>query len=76
MQNNPTNNWYNPTIYEVKIYGNPAGESASQKGGCAYDFEQANGKTVPDTTGNGNVLTLYGNTKVLQDAEKGNVLYF
>lgn len=76
LQNNPTNNWYNPTVYEVKIYGDPLGEPAQNKNGAAFDFEQANGKNIPDTTGNGNTLTLYGNTKVQQDAQRGNVLYF
>ena len=41
-----------------------------------FDFEQASGKSVPDTTGNGNDLTLYGNTKVQQDPQRGNVLFF
>ncbi|MBR6718603.1 MAG: discoidin domain-containing protein [Oscillospiraceae bacterium] len=78
LQNNPTNNWYNPTVYEVKIYGKPIGEIApvSRDAAAAFDFEQANGKTVPDTTGNGHTLTLYGNTAVQQDAARGNVLWF
>ena len=76
LQNNPDNNWYTPTVYEVKIYGNPLGEI--KKPACAvnYDFETVNGKTVPDLSGNGNDLTLCGNTKVVNDPEKGNVLYF
>ncbi len=76
LQNNPDNNWYTPTVYEVKIYGKPLGEAAKPACAAKYDFEQAGGSTVPDLTGNGNDLTLYGNTKVVQDPEKGNVLYF
>ena len=76
LQNNPTNNWYNPTIYEVKVYGTPLGEAEKRKDCVKYDFEQANGRTVPDISGNGNDLTLYGSTAVQQDPQKGNVLYF
>lgn len=76
LQNNPTNNWYNPTIYEVKIYGTPVGEVQKASGSAAFDFEQAGGSTVPDITGNGNDLTLHGNTAVQNDPQHGNVLYF
>ena len=64
LQNNPTNNWYNPTVYEVKIYGEPLGETEHRIRSAAFDFEQVQDKTVPDITGNGNDLTLYGNTAV------------
>ena len=76
LQNNPNNNWYNPAIYEVKIYGEPLGETEPCTRSAAFDFEQTNGKTVPDITGNGNDLTLYGNTEIQNDPERGNVLYF
>lgn len=75
LQNNPTNNWYNPTIYEVKVYGDPLGERAVRGDSAAFDFSQVNGKTVPDITGNGNDLTLYGNTAVQNDPARGNVLF-
>ena len=75
LQNNPNNNWYNPTIYEVKIFGDPLGEAAPRGNSAAFDFEQANGKTVPDITGNGNDLTLYGSASVQNDPARGNVLY-
>ena len=76
LQNNPDNNWYTPTIYEVKVYGTPLGDAEPRSCAAQFDFENVSGKDVPDLSGNGNTLTLYGNTKVVQDAEKGNVLYF
>jgi len=42
----------------------------------SYDFESVNGLTVRDTTGNGNYITLYGNTSVVEEKEKqSKVLY-
>ena len=76
LQNNPDNNWYTPTVYEVKIYGNPLGETERPSCAAKYDFESVSGRTVPDLTGHGNDLTFYGNTKIVNDPEKGNVLYF
>lgn len=75
LQNNPTNNWYTPTIYEVKIYGEPLEAAAVSQKGAVYDFEISGGNKVPDVSGNGNDLSLYGNAEIRMDAEKGNVLY-
>ena len=75
LQNNPNNNWYTPTIYEVKIYGKPLADVPAPSCALRYDFEQGDSRTVPDLTGNGNDLSLFGNTKILKDAQKGNVLY-
>ena len=74
LQNNPNNNWYNPTVYEMKIYGTPLSDAEKSSGSAAFDFEQSSGNTVPDISGNGNTLTLHGNTAVQNDPERGNVL--
>ena len=71
LQNNPTNNWYTPTIYECKIYGQPTGVSKMPMPAAAFDFEDG---TVKDTSGNNVSLTLHGNAKVASDSQKGNVL--
>ena len=64
LQNNPDNNWYNPTVYEVKIFGTPVSTAARPEPYIDISFE--------DGTGN---LSLNGKASVKQDAQKGNVLY-
>ncbi len=64
LQNNPDNNWYTPTVYEVKIFGTPVSPAVKPEPYTDISFE--------DGTGN---LSLNGNASVKQDAQKGNVLY-
>ncbi len=64
LQNNPTNNWYTPTVYEVRVFGTPVGEAAKPEPYLDIDFENDTG-----------MLALNGNANVKQDAEKGKVLY-
>ena len=71
LQNNPTNNWYTPTIYECKIYGERTGVRKMPSPAAAFDFEDG---TAKDTSGNNISLTLHGNAKVSSDSQKGNVL--
>lgn len=73
LQNNPTNNWYTPQIYECKIYGTPTASHTMPSPAAAYDFE--NGSTE-DISGNGVKLSLYGNAKVTQDSKQGSILDF
>ena len=74
LQNNPTNNWYNPTIYEIKVFGTPVGAAEMPVPAVAYDFETAAGQSVADITGNGGSLTLAGSAALVQEGEKGRVL--
>ena len=76
LQNNPNNNWYTPTVYEVKIFGTPVEESALAKPVASYDFTNVQGKTVPDITGNNNNLTIYGNSRIVQDNTTDSAIYF
>ena len=64
LQNNPNNNWYTPTVYEIKVYGTPASSCEKPKPYVDIDFEGG--------TGN---LSLNGGASVKQDGERGNVLY-
>ena len=64
LQNNPNNNWYTPTVYEVKVFGTPVGTAEKHKPYVDIDFENG--------TGN---LSLNGGASVKQDAQKGKVLY-
>lgn len=70
LQNNPTNNWYTPTVYECKIYGTPVGEADAPKPSAMFDFENG----LADSSGNGVTMTAYGNAAVGADAQQGNVL--
>ncbi|MCR5305562.1 MAG: discoidin domain-containing protein [Oscillospiraceae bacterium] len=74
LQNNPNNNWYTPTVYEVKVFGRAAGAAESPVPAVQYDFASAAGGTVPDLTGNGGDLTLKGGAAVASDPVMGNVL--
>ena len=64
LQNNPNNNWYTPTVYEVKVFGTPVGSAEKAKPYVDIDFENG--------TGN---LSLNGGASVKQDSQKGKVLY-
>lgn len=64
LQNNPDNNWYTPTVYEVKVFGTPVSESDKPKPYVDIDFEGSLGN-----------LSLNGGASVMQDQQKGNVLY-
>ncbi len=74
LQNNPNNNWYTPTVYEVKVFGTPVSSASVPVPAVKYDFEQQSGSKVPDITGNGGDLTLAGGAACGTDAAKGNVL--
>ena len=75
LQNNPTNNWYTPTVYEMKIFGTPLQAADEPKPVAAFDFESAGQGSVPDLTGNGNDLRLSGNV-MIGNAQNGKGLSF
>ena len=60
LQNNPNNNWYTPTVYEVKVYGTPIGAAESPRLYENIDFENGTG-----------MLLLSSGATVKQDAEHG-----
>ncbi|MCR5015534.1 MAG: discoidin domain-containing protein [Ruminococcus sp.] len=64
LQNNPNNNWYTPTVYEVKVYGTPVGVAEKPQPYESIDFENGTG-----------MLQLSSGATVKQDSERGNVLY-
>ncbi|MCR5707443.1 MAG: discoidin domain-containing protein [Ruminococcus sp.] len=64
LQNNPNNNWYTPTVYEVKVYGTPVGAAEPPRLYENIDFENGTG-----------MLLLSSGATVKQDAEHGKVLY-
>lgn len=64
LQNNPNNNWYTPTVYEMKVFGTPVENAKKPKSAYSCDFENSTGE-----------LKLMGNAKITRDSEKGNVLY-
>ncbi|WP_295085315.1 LamG-like jellyroll fold domain-containing protein [Ruminococcus sp.] len=64
LQNNPDNNWYTPTVYEVKVFGTHKNIADKPKTYVDIDFEGSIGN-----------LSLNGEAIVKQDAEKGNILY-
>jgi hypothetical protein len=64
LQNNPTNNWYTPTVYEVKVYGTPVSPAEKPEPYTSIDFENGTG-----------LLKLEGGAAVKQDTEKGSALY-
>lgn len=76
LQNNPNNNWYTPTVYEMKIYGKPVQDAEMPKPAAAYDFESGGQGTVPDLTGNGNDMKLTGQLPVVTDGKTGKALFF
>lgn len=64
LQNNPNNNWYTPTIYEVKVYGTPVGAAEKPQPYESIDFENGTG-----------MLQLSSGATVKQDSERGKMLY-
>ena len=64
LQNNPDNNWYTPTVYEMKVFGTAVSSCDNPRPYVAIDFE--------DGTGN---LSLNGGASVKQESEKGKALY-
>ena len=64
LQNNPTNNWYTPTVYEFKVFGTPVGAAEKPKPYVDIDFE----------SGSGN-LALNGGASIKQESGRGSVLY-
>lgn len=75
LHNNPNNNWYTPTVYEVKIFGKIIEHSSAPSPLVKYDFEESYGDIVPDISGNNVNLILSGNADIIRHDEKGNVLY-
>ncbi|MGN0593584.1 MAG: discoidin domain-containing protein [Hominimerdicola sp.] len=67
LHNNPNNNWYTPTIYEIRVLGKPVNNLNSQNKTenqpiAAYHLDKAeisNGK-ISDKTGKNGDLELYG----------------
>ena len=43
LHNNPNNNWYTPTVYEVKVYGTPVESGKMPVPAAVYDFENGSG---------------------------------
>ncbi len=43
LHNNPNNNWYTPTVYEVKVYGTPVESGKMPTPAAVYDFENGSG---------------------------------
>ena len=74
LQNNPTNNWYTPRVYEIKIYGSRAEKGMAPVPAVKYDFETSSGGMVPDISGNGGDMKLSGSAGIAQNSEKGSVL--
>ncbi len=64
LQNNPNNNWYTPTVYEMKVYGTPVSTAEKREPYTVIDFENGTG-----------LLWLEGAAAVVTDSEKGKVLY-
>ncbi len=64
LQNNPNNNWYTPTVYEVKVYGTPVGAAEKPQPYESIDFENGTG-----------MLQLSSGATVKQDSERGKMLY-
>ena len=50
-------------------------EDEQQEPVLSYDFETADRKTIADVSGKGNNGELKGNAKIVEDSERGNVLY-
>ncbi len=72
LQNNPNNNWYTPTVYEVKIFGTPLRDSEMPVPAVMYDFDEPTaGAAVPDISGNGGDLMLSSSTSFASDANGG-----
>ncbi|HAM68572.1 MAG TPA: hypothetical protein DCP68_03035 [Ruminococcus sp.] len=72
LQNNPNNNWYTPTVYEVKIFGTPLRDAEMPVPAVMYDFDEpADGAAVPDISGNGGDLMLSSSTSFAADANGG-----
>lgn len=64
LHNNPTNNWYTPTVYEVKVFGTPLENAPKPEPFLNIDFDNGTG-----------VLGLNGNATIENDPEMGKVLY-
>ncbi len=64
LQNNPNNNWYTPTVYEMKVYGTPVSAGEKPKPYTDIDFDNGTG-----------LLRLEGGASVVTDPEKSKVLY-
>ena len=63
LQNNPNNNWYTPTVYEVKVFGTPVAEASKAEPFINIDFENGSGE-----------LMMSGNAAIGYDPQKGSVL--
>ena len=64
LQNNPDNNWYNPQIFEMKVFGTPVDKSKKPEPDINIDFGNGSGE-----------LKLSSGASIRQDGEKGSVLY-
>ena len=66
LHNNPNNNWYTPTVYEVKVFGREASGASQSQSECkpfaAYSLENADSNGyIADSMNSSNKLKLYGN---------------
>lgn len=64
LQNNPDNNWYNPQIFEMKVFGTPVDKAKKPEPDINIDFDSGSGE-----------LKLSSGASIRQDGEKGSVLY-
>ncbi|MGN0485500.1 MAG: LamG-like jellyroll fold domain-containing protein, partial [Lachnospiraceae bacterium] len=73
-QNNPNNNWYSPTVYEVKVFGTPSSDTAdteqiSRDPLAYYPLHGAQNGAVEDVMGNKGALQVHGNYRFIKDAD-------
>ena len=63
LQNNPDNNWYNPQVYEIRVFGTPVGAAEKAEPYKEISFDSGTGD-----------LILGSGASVKQDPQKGSVL--
>ena len=71
LHNNPNNNWYTPTIYEMKVFGNPTSQTSDWKTVerdplAFYPLHADQNGTIKDVMGNKGDLQLHGNYRYVQ----------
>ena len=84
LHNNPNNNWYTPTIYEIKVFGNKVTTGSQTKvqnqpiAVYHLDKNEISGGKISDKTGRYGYLELYGNYNIdtMQDSNCEQTKYF
>ena len=79
LQNNPNNNWYNPQIYEMKIFGTPVSKAEKPEPciSCSFDGGEdtglflGKGANIRQEAGRGNVLSFDGSDDSYAEFPKG-----